>query len=155
MPFDTATSPADTARSMIGKRYESNKAFLEGFLLRLGISIQRSCFLEEHLDQVGAWTVHLKDYEISEIRCRTDIRAGDLFLQRKGKIWRAFIVTEHREYRPAYAPQRLEHLGVTFIELRDGIVTEREFSPFQPETHTGSAPNMFRFRQPEAQEQAA
>jgi|GEM_PF-2891211 len=157
MAFDTATHPADIARTLIGKRYASNKAFLEGYLLRLGIPIERSSFLEEHRDQVGAWTVRLQAYEISELGHRTDIRAGDLFLQRKGggNPWRAFIVTESVETRPEYARGRVHSDGTRFIELKNGVVVESEFGLRKPDMHTGTCPNMFRFPVQQTEEQAA
>ena len=126
MPFDRITALDADPANLVGSRFASEADFLKAYLGEVGVSAERSEFLDNHTDQMGAWAAHLQPYRLNPLRARLDIRTGDLFFAYQGgRRWRMWIVTEHREHKPFYMDGRIARDPVKHIWLEDGIVTER------------------------------
>ncbi|MAN46316.1 MAG: hypothetical protein GYB49_09375 [Alphaproteobacteria bacterium] len=122
----TPTAEA-AALALVGRRFIGSAEFLTAFLQRLGVSTERSEFLQNHEDQVGAWVNHLKDYRLCERRMRNRAEVGDVFLQRLGprKDWRVCIVTRTRRAHNYTAPAYPLSLVDGYVTLFKGRVLER------------------------------
>ncbi|MEP0316790.1 MAG: hypothetical protein ABJL57_11930 [Hyphomonas sp.] len=129
MPYDTPSAPTAeaTALALVGRNYISSAEFLAAFLQRLGVSTERSEFLQNHEDQVGAWVEHLSDYRLPERRMRNRAEVGDVFLQRLGprKDWCVRIVTRTRPSHNYNAPASPLSLVDGYVTLFKGRVLER------------------------------
>jgi len=129
MPYDTPSTPTAeaVATALVGRQYIDSGAFLTAFLERVGVSTDRSDFLENHQDQVGAWVDHLSAYRLPERRMRNRAQVGDVFLQRLGprKDWSVRIVTRTRPSHNYNAPAHPLSLVDGYVTLFKGRVLER------------------------------